>query len=208
MKIGIDVDLTLVDTGYEWWEWCVQELSKVKPFCIEIPSVTRMYDDWKESGKCSYNFNEEFPSFTETTGLDIFSFWKQDDLYDNIIPLPNSVEVVKQLVEAGHSIVFISHCHGGHFKSKVDWLKKYFPFADIGGKGGFIATKEKHLVNVDVMIDDRIENLLRFPDEVIKVYFNTIYADNEFVRSDVDMITSVDNGWLDIKEYFEGIGVL
>lgn len=206
MKIGIDIDLTLVDTGSEWWKWMLYNLRSVDSSYLEFSDVKTHFNMGKE--KLPYALNDVFPEFEETTDENPFDFWKQEDLYDNLSPLPHSVEVVGQLVEAGHDIVFISHCHGGHFKSKVDWLKKYFPFTDIGGKGGFIATKEKHLVNVGVMIDDRIENLLHFPDEVIKIYFNTIYADNEFVRSDVDMITSVDSGWLDIKEYFEGVGIL
>lgn len=202
MRLGIDVDLTLVDTGSEWWRW----LSDCGNYYRE-----RGIFKFKEKegiSKLDYDLTKYFPDYEERCRHNPFGFWKQENLYDWLKPLPHSVVVLKQLVEAGHDIVFISHCHGGHFKSKVDWLKRHFPFADIGVKGGFIATKEKYLVNVDVMIDDRIENLLHFPDEVIKVYFNTIYTDNDFVRSDVDMITSIDNGWLDIKDYFEGIGVL
>lgn len=200
MKIGVDVDLTLVDTGSEWWEWLTTIYTSRDFYYLS--------DTYNNHGKLEYDLTKYFTDCSEKIEGNPFDFWKQDDLYDKLSPLTHSVEVLRQLVEAGHDIVFISYCHGGHFKSKVDWLKKYFPFVDIGGKGGFIATKEKHLVNVDAMIDDRIENILYFPDEVIKIYFNTIYADNEFVRSEVDMITSVNNGWLDIKEYFEGVGIL
>ena len=203
MRIGVDVDLTLVDTGFEWWEWCVVRLAEVEPYYIEIPSVRSMYEDLGLTGKCSYNLGDEFLNFKETTGKDIFSFWKQEDLYDNLLPLAHSISVMNKLVKAGHDIVFISHCHGGHFSSKVKWLKKYFPFADIGGKGGFIATKEKHLVNVDVIIDDRVENLLRFGKEVIKIYVDTIYQDSLFDKQDIDFTSEIDNTWKSIEAFLE-----
>lgn len=202
MRLGVDVDLTLVDTGSEWWKW----LSNYGNVHTERDILK--FKDRECLYKLNYDLTKYFPDFMEKCLSNPFDFWKQEDLYDNLTPLQNSVEVLRQLVDTGHDIVFISHCHGGHFKSKVDWLKKHFSFTDIGGKGGFIATKEKYLVNVDVMIDDRIENLLNFPEEVVKIYFNTIYADNEFVKSDADIITSIDDGWLDIKEYFNDVGIL
>lgn len=210
MRIAIDVDITLVDTGYEWWEWCVSNLADIDPIFLEIPSVHSMYDDTEVSGKCSYNFSEEFLNFKEKTGIDIFSFWKQENLYNELSPLPNSVNVIKRLVDAGHEIVFISHTHGGHLKSKVDFLRRHFPFTDIGGKGGFIATKEKHLVDVDVMIDDRIDNLLKFKDSVIKVYFGSIYQDTPFNKHEVDFITNDDCslGWFELESYFEELGII
>ena len=210
MRLGIDVDITLVETGYEWWEWCVACLMKVDPIFSEIPTVKSMYSDLDKMGKCNYNFKEEFLKFKETTNLDIFSFWSKSDLYDNLKPLPNSVEVIRKLVEAGHEIVFISHSKKGHLSSKVKWLKKWFPEANIGGKGGFLATKEKHFADVDIMVDDRIVNLLSFKPSVIKVYFGSIYEDTPFNKHEVDFITSddCDKGWFELENYFEELEII
>lgn len=94
--------------------------------------------------------------------------------------------------------------------SKVGWLKKHFPFIKMGVNGGFLHTKEKHLVDVDVMVDDRIDNLLKFKDSVIKVYFGSIYQDTPFNKHEVDFITN-DNcnlGWFELESYFEGLGII
>ena len=201
MRVGIDVDITLVETGVEWWKWLSDCETYGLPYNLK---------DYKVEGKFDYNLGNYFPDYEYVTGCNPHSFWKQNNLYDWLSPLPNSVNVIKRLVDAGHEIVFISHTHGAHLKSKVDFLRRHFPFADIGGKGGFIATKEKHLVDVDVMIDDRIDNLLKFKDSVIKVYFGSIYQDTPFNKHEVDFITNDDCnlGWFDLESYFEELEII
>lgn len=201
MRLGIDVDITLVETGYEWWKWLSDCESYGLPYHIK---------DHEVKGKFDYNLGTYFPDYESVTGCNPYSFWSQDNLYDWLPPLPNSAKVIRKLAEAGHEIVFISHSKKGHLSSKVKWLKKWFPEADIGGKGSFIATKEKHFVGVDVMIDDRVENLLKFKDEVVKVYFGSIYEDTPFNKHEVDFITSddCDKGWFELENYFEELEII
>ena len=203
MRLGIDVDITLVETGHEWWGWLSSEYSSREFYYID--------DAYQNLGKLSYNLSHYFKDCSEDKPkANPYDFWSKPDLYDNLEPLPNSVEVIRKLAEAGHEIVFISHSKKGHLSSKVKWLKKWFPEADIGGKGGFAATKEKHFVGVDVMIDDRIENLLSFKPSVIKVYFGNIYEDTPFNKHEVDFITSDDcnKGWFELEEYFEELEII
>ena len=201
MRIGIDIDITLVETGVEWWSWLA---------CCGTYGLPYNISEYDIEGKFDYNLGNYFPNYREITGSDPYSFWKQGNLYDWLSPLPNSVAVIKKLVDAGHEIVFISHCQGNHMSSKMKWLKKHFPFVKMGVNGGFLHTKEKHLVDVDVMIDDRIDNLLPFKDNVIKIYFGSIYQDKPFKRGEVDFITNDDCnlGWKELESYFEELEVI
>lgn len=89
---------------------------------------------------------------------DPLDFWRAEDLYDNLEPMPYAVEKLEQLSQY-FGIVFISRLKGNHHKGKVGFCKKYFPFMT-----GFIGTHEKWLMNDSVvaMIDDLTENLIKF----------------------------------------------
>ncbi|QHJ85719.1 MAG: hypothetical protein [Cystoviridae sp.] len=203
MRFGIDIDITLVETEVEWWKW-LHDYGNYYSYSDILREAQ------KEGGKLDYNLAKYFHDFQDKCENDPHNFWKQDNLYDQLSPLPDSVNVVKKLVDAGHEIVFISYCQGNHMSSKVRWLKKHFPFVKMGVNGGFLHTKEKHLVDVDVMIDDRIDNLLPFKDNVIKIYFGSIYQDKPFKRGEVDFITSDDCnlGWKELESYFEELEVI
>lgn len=89
---------------------------------------------------------------------DPLDFWRSDNLYDNLEPIPGSVEKLEQLSKY-FGIVFISRLKGNHHRSKVYFTKKWFPFQQ-----GFIGTHEKWLMNNSVvaMVDDLSENLTGF----------------------------------------------
>lgn len=89
---------------------------------------------------------------------DPLDFWRSEDLYDNLEPMPYAVEKLEQLSEY-FGIVFVSRLKGNHHRSKVYFCKKWFPFMQ-----GFIGTHEKWLMNDSViaMIDDLESNLIKF----------------------------------------------
>lgn len=89
---------------------------------------------------------------------DPLDFWRSEDLYDNLSPIPYAVEKLEQLSKY-FGIVFISRLKGNHHRSKVYFCKKWFPFMQ-----GFIGSHEKWLMNDSVvaMIDDLESNLVKF----------------------------------------------
>ena len=112
----------------------------------------------------------------------------------------DTVEVINNLAKQGHRIVFISHCQTNHFKSKVVAAKEWF---DIPKESfGFLATKEKHFVNVDVMIDDRNIFLNSFGDKVIKIKLDTPYSQCEDLKTSLDFHS---NNWHDIGNFLDGV---
>ena len=130
-KILVDVDLTVVESDLAWLKYCqalyTKHYGKVKLI------------DWNSQGKGKINY--DLGTYFEELGDKVYGFWSQDNLYDELVPMKNSVEVLKGLHDTGEwEILFASYCKKGHFGCKYDWLKKHFPFMD-----GFFATKEKTL---------------------------------------------------------------
>lgn len=93
---------------------------------------------------------------------DPLDFWRDENLYDNLVPMEGAVEKLEQLSKY-FGIVFVSRLKGNHHKSKVYFTKKWFPF-----QTGFVGSHEKWILNDSLvaMIDDLPENLIKFdPDK-------------------------------------------
>lgn len=89
---------------------------------------------------------------------DPLDFWRDENLYDNLVPMDGAVEKLEQLSKY-FGIVFVSRLKGNHHRSKVYFLKEHFPFMT-----GFIGTHEKYLLNDSLvaMVDDLEDNLKLF----------------------------------------------
>lgn len=152
MIIGVDVDLTVVDTLTEWLNWYEQETGhEIKSFEGLSWNIDRLMVNHK----------------------DPMSFWKQVDLYDGLKPLKNSVEVLEKLSQ-NHQVVFVSQCEPEHEFSKRKFLDKYFPFSS-----GFVSTGDKHFVRCDIFIDDSGKMLKKFPETVKTIMFKNILNENQ-----------------------------
>ena len=126
--IGIDVDLTIVDMITPWLQWYNQETGENMTF-----------EDLKEH---EYHLQDLMVCHKNP-----LSFWDKEDLYDNLNPIPEAKKYIDKLSEH-FEIVFVSSCFPGHYKSKENFIKKHFPYAD------FIATHSKKYIDVDYFIDD------------------------------------------------------
>lgn len=190
MRILCDWDLVVAPADVDWKKY----LEAVSGEKIELPV------DQKEA---EYDLSMYFPDFEKNFGIKPHSFWDNPHLYDTMGTVHGSCEVLNFLGRAGDTISIASHTKGGHFSSKyrhVTRTLKDFDFSR-GAGNGFFATKEKYLLPCDIAIDDRAENLVLFPDDVIKVYFNTIYKDpylEELKTKPNVFITSITDPWQDI----------
>lgn len=150
MRIGVDVDGTVVDTSIGLW-------------FSYLLSRYQLKEDTKPWMKTPYNVSE---MFIIPDGCDPFAFWRDPNLYEGLTPIEGSVNVLRQLKDSGCEIIFISQAKGWHHKSKYHFIDKWFPFKD-----GVILTKEKHLVSVDIMIDDSTHILDSMPENVLTIKF-------------------------------------
>lgn len=155
MKIGCDVDLVVVGSDEYWLEW----LQKVTDKSLPEPPT-------------EYDLTKHFEEELKYNGVDGFHWWRQEGIYDSMAPYPSAIEVLNKWKDFGDEIIFISTVKGNHHKSKYNMLSKYFDF------DGFLATKEKHHVDVDVMIDDKLEvidDFLAHRPTTIPILFPTRY---------------------------------
>jgi 5'(3')-deoxyribonucleotidase len=174
--IAVDVDLTVADSDISHWDWLQRQCLS---FDTEMPAV----DD------ISYDLGSYFDL---PSRVDSMSFWREESLYDEspqfgfrpIMPIKGSIDALRILSNGGWEIVFVSHVKGNHHKSKVEWLKRHFPFMS-----GFVATKEKKYVDCDILIDDR--NLhLNSSNAQHKIRFETHYdQDIKLNQSHLSLIT-------------------
>lgn len=146
LHIGVDVDGPVFDTGGMWLEW--------------LCNVTKTSFCYGPEERLDYNYTKYFKGELEKLGMDGFEFWRSRTLYDNLTPVEGCVEALKAIHEMGYKIFFVSTIKGDHTKSKYYALKKVAPFMS-----GYIATKEKWAVDIDVLIDDSIDNLEKVREE-------------------------------------------
>lgn len=92
---------------------------------------------------------------------DPLDFWRDENLYDNLVPMEGAVEKLG-LLSKYFGIVFVSRLKGNHHRSKVYFLKKHFPFMT-----GFVGTHEKYLLNDSLVaiVDDLEDNLVKFDSD-------------------------------------------
>lgn len=140
MRIGIDVDSTVVSLMEDWLNW----LNGMSGKAYSYDQVKRSY--------CMF---DHFPEVEQP-----LKFWEMAGIYDNAEPFEDASLVIEALYRQGHEIVFISKVMGHHPESKTQFLERYFPF-----NSGIVYTSQKYLVDVDVMIDDRYEFLYPFPSK-------------------------------------------
>lgn len=179
---AIDVDLTVVDLGQMWLDWL--NAMTHKKLTLE--------DCRLPDGGINYNLGSYFEDDLRKLSITPTCYFRQSGIYDQAKPIEGSQEALYWLKQNGYDIVFVSHCKGSHMKSKVNFLKRYFPF------DGFVATKQKGYVRADLVIDDRNEHLNSFNDSVFKVKRKTEYNQYEELRK----VNYQFNNWDDFTEDF------
>src|SRR5699024_5620231 len=77
------------------------------------------------------------------------AFWKQPDLYNLVEPMEGAMDALWR-VKHKHNfeVVFASHVEGEHGRSKLEFLRKYFPV------DGFVATRQKNYIRASIVVDD------------------------------------------------------
>lgn len=151
--LALDIDETVVQMYPIWQSWCEDSFG-----------VMPGYDPKAVN---DYNLCNIF-------GDKAIDFWSDKDLYYNVKPMQNCVEVLEKMKAQGWAIGFVSYTKKGHFESKCDWVNKWFPFRD------FIhCTKEKGFTRCTHFIDDRNKYLNQQPDGVTLIKMQTPLSQEE-----------------------------
>lgn len=195
MRVVCDCDLVIAPADIPWLEY----LNAVSGENVCFNTTQKEVD---------YDITKYFPDFEKKYGISPMSYWDRAHLYDTMGVIKGADDVLNSLVQRGGHLRIASHTKGGHFSSKYRYINRVLDKVDFGrGTGnGFFATKEKYLLPCDMAIDDRAENLVLFPDDVVKIYLNTIYKDpylEELKSLPNVIITSIEEPWKDIRDIFE-----
>jgi 5'(3')-deoxyribonucleotidase len=135
--IGIDVDLTVVDTLEPWIRWFYYKTGSHFP---------------EELIKGDGDGLDDIMRKYMPKDMDPFLYWEQADLYADLKPIPVASEFIERVIDDGHSVVFVTLSAHGHYGSKERFLRKFFP-----RNSGIVHTADKHLVCMDMFIDDNIK---------------------------------------------------
>lgn len=144
--IGVDVDETVADLLGEW-----------------LRRYNRAYDDsLLPEDLTEWELEKQVKP---ECGHKIFDILREQDMYDHVLPLPGARTGVHQLVSAGYRVVYVTSCVEGTADQKLRWLRRWKFLPDIGGRvcHDFIACSDKALIDVDILFDDNVVTVERFP---------------------------------------------
>lgn len=131
---------------------------------------------------------------------DFFNKFKDMNLYKNSILLPNCYDVLKELNDYYKIYICTQYIWreipkyaGRNLNNKYNFLYENLDFID---PNNYIFTGDKSIINCDIKIDDKIDNL---KNAKIKLLF-TAFHNKKIYNSELykDKIIRVDN-WIDIK---------
>ena len=102
----------------------------------------------------TYDFFECLPE-NEANG--ICKLFKEKKLWDSLSPLAGAREALKTLIKQGHTIYIATATDISNFEWKCKWLTKFYPFISTDN---VIRIMDKSLIKTDVLIEDKLENLI------------------------------------------------
>lgn len=142
MIIGVDVDDVVADLVSEW---------------LRVYNVKHKDDVQIDQIKTWDIFNYV------KCGKEMYDFLKVPTFYENVIPIHGALAGVNALRNANHRVIFITSCmYGGNVDGKWKWLVDH-GFLNTGLHSmDFMAVTDKVMINVDLMIDDKVETIANF----------------------------------------------
>lgn len=137
IKIAIDFDSTLFPT----LERALETYNKHHNTNIELSQIN------------TYSLYDSFPLEIADELIELFV---EKSVYENLQPYKGAIRAVKSLIEQGCEVYVATATDVRNMEWKEQLLQKHFPFIP---KKNLICIHNKALLNVDVMIEDKLENL-------------------------------------------------
>lgn len=132
---------------------------------------------------------------------DFFSKFKDMDMYENATLLPDSYEVLKELSK--HYKIYICTDYiwreiiefaGNNLKNKYNFLYKKLDFIE---PKNFIFVGDKSIVNCDIKIDDKLNNIEGAKTKLLfTAWHNKDLTEEELAKQNIIRV----NNWKDIQE--------
>lgn len=178
LKIGIDIDDVLNNLFPHW----IEEWNKVSGQNLN-------YLDCKEWDLHKFINNSDFPEFLKVIA--------KPEFYDTLKPDSLAQIILKELIDAGAEIYIITGTYTPQHVLKEEWLKKHYPYINLQNVL-YVPRGAKHLVNVDIMIEDSPEDIEQFGCSVLLLN-KTYNMDLQIsARANIHRV----NNWLEIRQIF------
>ena len=84
-------------------------------------------------------------------------FFRNNNFYEQLRPLVNCVETIKELVTCDNEVRFVTAIRYDVVQARLDFIKEYFPFIDPDKQ--LIVTNNKESIYADIVIEDCTDNL-------------------------------------------------
>lgn len=91
-------------------------------------------------------------------GMKIYNYLKEPNLFLNLNPLPNAIEVLERL-QTKYDILIVTSSVSTAFAEKEMWIEKHLPFIK---KQNLIFAHRKNMIVGDLLFDDAPHNLREF----------------------------------------------
>lgn len=138
---------------------------------------------------------------------EFYKFYLNYNSYDYAEIFPGAYDTLKDLNEV-YDVYLCSACvnpfliqnSGRFFMDKYNFLIKNFPFLD---PNKFIFTNTKNMIEADIQIDDRLNNLQGGVETklLFTSYHNKEITEDDLKRNNVIRVgTTTTNGWSDIRK--------
>lgn len=178
-KIGIDLDSTLNRLDVAWEAWI--KATHDPDFSI---------DKW-----LSWGLHEH-----TTAGAKVYDYLDIPGMFDTLDVQPEAVRVTQRLAEA-HQLYIITAFRPDTCPAKANWVHRHFPHIvpDLSYPNNLIFCNKKHLVKVDIHIDDGAHNFADF--DCIPLLFDAPWNRTSQIPNRL-------NGWLEIEKWMEENGYL
>ena len=179
MKIAIDFDETLFPT----LEKVIEVYNKRNNTNIELAQIT------------TYSL---YNCLAADVAEEILSLFVDKSIYNSLQPYKGSIKALQSLVNKGHEIIIATATDVRNLEWKEKLLQRYFPFIP---KENLIRIHNKKLLNVDVLVEDKLDNLTQtFAERVC-------YTQPWNVDKEADYVYSIYriNGWGEINNIIQSI---
>lgn len=153
-KIAIDIDSTLYD--------------------FDTPAREACFRLWKETGdedfkKAAYHTSGEWRSYPDILGLDkwldVIDLVHSPEAIANMEPFSGVTDVVQELFDAGHQILYISNRSADTLNDTYGWLDDWGLLGGPNDKAELVVTsgsKAPYLASYQYLIDDRVKTVVEF----------------------------------------------
>jgi uncharacterized HAD superfamily protein len=209
-KVAIDVD----DTLYPFWDKLREEF-----FIMSIE-----YDD-SDILRGAYATTSEWRSLTDSVPLDIAveAIHRVHEKALHQTPYEHAVDVVNQLIESGHEIVYVTSRDEKYHNDTYSWLyHQGFPI-ESGAEANLICmsgSKIPHIRDCKYLIDDRPQTVVDFISDYVwkRWYGSEIKEEDKRIAFGLwfpynQALTDINNvylapSWLGIEYYLRKKGII